>query len=396
MSDRTFLKRVVVVALTGVALLGFWYLRSIFMMGFTALMIAIGVSVPARWLQLRGLSRGLAVLTSGVLVGVVAIILALIIVPTLIQQLVAILVQLPDMIRHSIEAYESLRASSDVLRQTLPELDFSSVDQLESALGLKPDSLSNLARTVVGTGAYSLFSGLGLFGSLLANLFFIIFIAAFFLYEPLSYIKASLYLVPTSYRSRLLQIWDELYHTLITWISAQFLSIAVTAGLVFIILGLILDMPFPLIVAIFAGFATFIPNIGAFLPMIPITIFTLADKPSWLFVYLGVYLLIQLAESNVITPMIVKSELDIPAGGLMLFQLVAAAIFGALGLLLAVPMLAILIALTREIYSYDMLGLRDQEVQIEMEVSSPMRLKKPAQHPSYMDNDRKTSQVEPE
>jgi predicted PurR-regulated permease PerM len=70
------------------------------------------------------------------------------------------------------------------------------------------------------------------------------------------------------------------------------------------------------------------------------------------------YLVIQLAESNVITPTLVKAELNIPAGGLMIFQLLMTLAFGALGLLLAVPVFAGLIVLVREIYSYDLRGLR--------------------------------------
>ena len=71
-----------------------------------------------------------------------------------------------------------------------------------------------------------------------------------------------------------------------------------------------------------------------------------------------VYLLIQLLESNVLTPMVVKQQLSIPAAGMLMFQLVAALAFGFLGVLLAVPILAVIITLVRELYSYDALGLR--------------------------------------
>ena len=65
-----------------------------------------------------------------------------------------------------------------------------------------------------------------------------------------------------------------------------------------------------------------------------------------------------------ITPSIVKAELEIPAGGVMLFQLLVTLALGALGLLLAVPLLAVMIVLVREIYSYDLLGLRNVAVAI--------------------------------
>ncbi len=82
-------------------------------------------------------------------------------------------------------------------------------------------------------------------------------------------------------------------------------------------------MPYVLIVAVFSGFATFVPNIGAFLPLVPIAVFTLASAPASLLVMAPAYLLIQLLESNVLTPTIVKRQLSIPAAGMLIFQLVA-------------------------------------------------------------------------
>jgi hypothetical protein len=50
---------------------------------------------------------------------------------------------------------------------------------------------------------------------------------------------------------------------------------------------------------------------------------------------------------------------------------------GALGLLLAVPLLAVLIVLVREIYSYDLLGLRGAVVEVETGRSGTLTLDDP-------------------
>ncbi len=55
-------------------------------------------------------------------------------------------------------------------------------------------------------------------------------------------------------------------------------------------------------------------------------------------------------------------------GGLLVFQLLITIAFGALGLLLTVPLLATLIVLIREIYSYDLLSLRS--ISIELSTNS--------------------------
>jgi hypothetical protein len=82
------------------------------------------------------------------------------------------------------------------------------------------------------------------------------------------------------------------------------------------------------------------------------------------------YLAIQLLESNVITPMLIREELQLPSGGVLLFQLVGVALFGALGLLLAVPLLLVLVVLVREIYSYDILGLRSEKIEIAVDAQA--------------------------
>ncbi len=102
------------------------------------------------------------------------------------------------------------------------------------------------------------------------------------------------------------------------------------------------------------------------LSIIPITIFTLAYcQPFQLLLYIPAYLVVQFLESNVITPQVVRAQLNIPAGFLMLFQLLITFALGALGLVLAVPILACLIVLVREVYSYDMLKLKYIEVNLD-------------------------------
>lgn len=372
MSNQDFIKRVLVVVLAIVLLLSLWYLRQIWILAFASIVIAIGLSVPAKFLQAFDISRGLSMAISSIAVILLTILVFNFLLPPLFSQLVVIGSQLPDMMRSAYDTYETLRTTQPFIGPLLPPLDFSDLEQLVETLGFQAGDTSGLLRTIFNSSTTilgPLFDGLGFFTSLMGNIFFVSLIAIFFLIEPTKYITASLYLVPRKYQSRLLEIWDELYDTLTTWIALQTFSVTMTIALVFIIMGLLLRMPFALVVAVFAGLATFIPNIGAFLPIIPIVIFTIADpsfsqNPWWLLIYIVVYLAIQLFESNVLSPIIIKSELDIPSGALLLFQVICATLFGTLGLLLAVPLLAVLITVVREIYSKDMLGLVDERLEV--------------------------------
>lgn len=143
---------------------------------------------------------------------------------------------------------------------------------------------------------------------------------------------------PRARQARIREVYPILGETLITWLKAQSISIGITVALVILLLGVVLDMPNTLVLAVFAGIAAFFPNIGAFLPLIPIVIFELSSTtPEMLPVWIAVYLAIQPVERNFITPLVVKVQLEIPAGALMVFQLIATVLFDLLCLLLAVP-----------------------------------------------------------
>lgn len=372
MSFGEFCKRSLLVMVILLLVVGIWVARGTLLLGFASAVIAIGISIPASWLRRQKMPRGWAIAcaTFSVLLGI--ILLMVLILPQLLSGLIDLLKNIPTALRALSTLYENLRASNAFLKAALQPLSF-----VEAGVEITPDRARELLDQLVSASlaiAPSLLGGVSAVATVLINLVFVLFIAIFFLVDPKTYVKGLLFLTPKPYHQRVVEIWNEVYRTIRLWISALSLSIIITAALVWIILGLLLGMPNALVVAVFAGIATFIPNVGVFLPLIPITVFTLASDPTQLAVYIPVYLLIQLLESNVITPSIVKAELEIPAGGLMLFQLLAALALGPLGLLLAVPMLAVIIVLVREIYAYDLLGLRQTNVVLQAHVDGSLSL----------------------
>lgn len=375
MSYRDFLQRFLTAVFIIILLIGLWYVRSILILGFAAVLVAVAVSVPSRWLQKRGWRTVWATITSAIGLSIIAFLLGLWIVPTLISETTNLVAGLPAAVESAETTYTTWRNSTEVVQQFLPPLD---LDELVTASA--EADLDNTTNTLLdfGIAVLPILEGVGSVFTLVANIGVMLFIAAFFLADPKSYVLGSLMLVPQRYHQRVIDIWSALYKTLHTWIEAQTISIGITIFLVWFILGFIMKMENAAIVAVFAGFATFIPNIGAFLPLIPIVIFTLTSNPTQLVWTAPTYLVIQLLESNVITPSIVKAELDIPAGAVMLFQLIATLLFGAVGLLLAVPIMAVVITLVREIYSFDFLKLRDAEVEVSFDENRQLQLGKTA------------------
>lgn len=364
MTFGEYFKRVLTTILLIILLYALWSTRSILILAFASVVIAIAISQPMLFLQKKGMKRGPAVALAILFSFTIITLLSLWIIPTLGKGVTDLVRDLPAAAETAKTGYESWWQANPALQKIMPQIPEANAEEPMDA-----QSIRNIFNWLVKSGmaiAPDLLGGLGLIAGLLVNLGLVLFISVFFLLDPKSYLIALLYLIPPKKHARTKQIIKALSSTLTKWLHAQLFSVTVIVLLVYVLLGLILHMPNAMVVALFAGFATFIPNIGAILPILPITIFTLAyADPSKILIYIPVYLFCQFLESNIITPQVVKAQLNIPAGYLMLFQLLITMALGALGLVLAVPVLATLIVLVREVYSYDVLKLRNLKVHLD-------------------------------
>lgn len=352
MSYAEFVKRVITVGAIFVLGLAAWELRQILLLAFLAVVIAISLSLPVGRLTRMGMRRtmAIAITVSGVVGAITLFFLA--VMPAIVVQTGELVAELPD-------AYDDVRGryqdfyedqNSDVQR-FMPELND---EQINTFL----DNAGNLLSPFIADAG-------GIVAGFFGNLLVIIVIALFLLLDPKDYAQGFILLIPPDYRQRALEVMLELRGSLTAWLTALSFSISVTILLVWIGLGGIWGLPNALGLAVIAGISTIIPNIGSVIPIIPISIITLADDPARLPFILATYLAIQLTESNIITPSFVKYQMNIPAALVFVFQLIAAALFGVLGILLAVPLLATIITLIRELYVYDMLGQRGVKVILE-------------------------------
>lgn len=364
MTFRKFALRALFVLVILVLAGALWQFRTTFMLAFLAVVLAVFISIPVSYLE-RVMPRMLAVILSVLGTLVIALGLSHWLVPAIGTDLYALALRLPAFTTQLSQAYTALSDQDTLLGQILPPL----TGDLDTS-SLTPLRLQQILSNALSAGLPVLISGGNFVFTLLANLFLVVMLAIFFIAEPKAYVRASLYLVPKHRQAQLLGIWSVLYHALRTWLSTLLISISITVTLVALILGG-LGMPNLMVVAVFAGLATFIPNIGAVLPIIPIAVFLLVAKPGQIPLMVGAYLGIQLLESNVLTPSVVRRQLSIPPAATLLTQILAGYIFGVIGVLLAVPLLAVIIALVRELYSYGLLHLRGLAVSDALPTPTP-------------------------
>ena len=371
MTYQDFFRRILLILVMLAFFVSAWYVRGTLVLAFMALVLAVALSIPVNWLQNRKWPRGWAIAATIVIFLIISSLVFAILLPTIFNEMVRLVLSIPRAFGVTIELYEQLRGTNEIVSEVLPpSTDLSSVEVLE---GLVAQLLSGLGQ-VLERGIPVILSGVGDVAIALINLVLVFFLAIFFLVDPLTYVRASLYLIPEAHHEALINLWNVLYETLTNWLRTLMLSISIIGFLVWLVLGVILGMPNSLTVAVFAGVATLIPNIGFWLPLVPILIFNLATEPGLLLYVVPAYLIIQTLESNFITPSIVKAQLNIPAAGMMVCQIIAGIVFGPLGLLLAVPIVAVLIAIIRELYSYGWLGFRGRQFEIKVDENGRVSL----------------------
>jgi predicted PurR-regulated permease PerM len=118
-------------------------------------------------------------------------------------------------------------------------------------------------------------------------------------------------------------------------------------GAVTTIFLMVIHVKAALPLGILAGLLKFIPIVGSVFAAIPAMAMGFIDSPHKALVILVGYVVIQLVENHLLIPVLMKAGVDIPPALTLGIQAVMSVLFGFLGLLLAVPLLAALMTIFR-------------------------------------------------
>ena len=105
-----------------------------------------------------------------------------------------------------------------------------------------------------------------------------------------------------------------------------------------------------LALALIAGILSFIPNFGPLIALIPAVLVGLMEGPVTAGLVAGLYILVQVIESNFITPVVENKLINIPPALIIISQLVMGILTGGWGLLLASPLMVIVMVVVKETY----------------------------------------------
>jgi len=316
-----------------IVLLLFWlafYLRDIVLVVISSVVIASSIEPIIRWFIARRIPRTIAVLIIYASTAVTFVGAFYFLVIPLLSETQAVLESLPDQ-SVLLSGLHTSGSSNGITSSVSGIISNISSSDIIARVG---NTMSALSQNAFTTASVFL-------GGLLS--FVLIIILSFYLSVQSGGITNLLRtVVPSTHRKYVVSLWGRAEQKIGLWLQGQLLLAVIVSVLVY--LGLtILGVKHAILLAFLAGVFEIIPLFGPILALIPAVVFAFSGGGVPLaLVVTGFYIIIQQFESQLIYPLVVKKVVGVPPIISILALVVGAKLAGFLGLLIAVPVAAIL------------------------------------------------------
>jgi predicted PurR-regulated permease PerM len=295
---------------------------------FIALFLAIGLNPAVERLRRWGLRRGYAV----TLVALTVVLLLCGGVAALVPPVISEVNQFIEQVPTYVQELQRTRWINDLVER------FDLVRRAQEMVS--PQAVSRALGGVFG--GVSLIFGTA-FRVLTVLVLTIYFMAAF------DRLKNGAYaLVPASRRERVRLLGDEILAKVGAYMVGA-LAIAVLAGLTTFVFAAIVDLPYPLALAVAVAICDLIPQIGATLGAIVVTVVGLADSLTLGIVCVVFFVVYQQIENYLIYPKVMRRSVKVSDVAAIVAALLGVSLFGVIGALVAIPAVAAVQLILREV-----------------------------------------------
>lgn len=222
---------------------------------------------------------------------------------------------------------------------------------LEAGFSLEPQGLLESARNFLSGDTVSAVASVGASVANVLSLGLVVLISTIYaVARPTPLVNGFVSLFPAGWRGRVREVLRELYGTVQRWFLGQLASMFII-GFLFTVSLAIIGVPYALLLGILSGLLAFVPYVGALLSVIaPILLALVSTEPLdavWVLVAYGV---IQAIEGNLIQPIVMSRAVELHPVVVVFALLIMGTLFGLVGVLLAIPLVASLQVLVRELW----------------------------------------------
>lgn len=340
-----------------------WFASPLFLTAFLGILFGLAVSSGVdhltRWRIPRGVGAALVVITFiGLLVGFGASVA-----PIIRAQSVELRHRLPESIDR-LEAWTT-RHNDGLIGSIFGPTAGMPKQRDTAAPGTKATSASadtttasplreRISNQLSGATRY-LFPFLSSTLAVLGGLLIIIFLAVYIGADPDLYHRGLMQLFPRRARSRAGEVFSAMATVLRRWLVTQLIAMFAIGAVTTTVL-LLLGVKAAFALGILAGLFEFIPTVGPILSAVPAVAMGFLDSPEKALYVAIAFWGIQFAENHLLIPLLMKGGVNAPPVLTILSQALMAILFGFLGLMCAVPLLAAAIVAVRMLYVEGVVG----------------------------------------
>lgn len=323
----------------GVFILFLYMFSAILLPFFAGMILAYFLDPVADWLQRRGLSRMAATITILVVFIVTLALGMVIIIPILASQLADFLARLPDYLSR--------------LQNLVTNID---PEWLSQRIGVEPQDLREGLNSLLTQGAgfiSTVFASLWSSGRALvdiAGLFVITPVVAFYMLLDWDRMVATVdSWIPRDHLGTVRQIALDVDSAVAGFVRGQG-TLCIILGIIYAVGLTMVGLNFGLLIGLFAGLISFIPYVGSLVGLVlSVGVALVQFWPDWHWVVAVAVIFFagQFIEGNILQPNLVGKSVGLHPVWLMFALFAFGALFGFVGLLVAVPAAAAVGVLVR-------------------------------------------------
>lgn len=331
------------VAMAAIFLLLLWLLNDILLPFVVGIVVAYFLDPVVVRLQRMGMSRTWATTYVTIIAVLLAIGVAMAIVPPLFSQLQSLILNFPD---YTVKLAARITPLIDPIRErlNLPPL---SLNELQAELTQRAGQVLAVAGAVAGKLAQG---GLAVF-NLLALLFLTPVVTFYLLRDWERLVDAIDGALPRDHAGTIRKLAHESNAAIAGYVRGQAL-VCMSLGSIYAVGLSVAGLQFGLIIGLIAGAISFIPFVGTFVGAVMALGMALVQfPPEWMGVVkvAVVFVVGQMLEGNVLSPKLVGDRVGLHPVWIMFALLAGGALFGFVGVLIAVPVAAVIGVVVRHL-----------------------------------------------
>lgn len=343
-STSTVVKTLFIVGLAAMA----WFLRDILLIVLTSVILAAAIEPPARFFMKRKVPRVLALVLVYLIAGALLIGTSYLIVPAFLSDLKKMSELLPELVS-ALSVWNPLEGGSFATTIIQNSVQTGAALPQEAPIG---EALAMFETGVAQGGALQTLSVF--FGGLLS--FILIIVLSFYFAAQERGIENFLRLVsPSRSRAYILDLWLRSQQKIGLWFQGQLLLGLLVGVLTFIGLTL-LGVQSALLLAMLAAVFELIPVFGPILSAVPAVVIAFSNGLNFIepgftagLIVVAFYFIIQQFENHLFYPLVVRKVTGLPPVLVILSLVVGGKVAGFIGIILAVPLTAILMEFLSDI-----------------------------------------------